>query len=329
MPKIIKAEVLITRRCNLSCSYCNMPARVPELPPEQWIKIFDKLTSFLGCPFYAIYGAEPLMYSGIFHVLRYLNSQKHRMAYTIITNATLLDRLALNLIEENLQSITVSLDSLEDLGLDKSEDVKGAFAKKALSWALENRIPDIQATATVHRKNIREIPELVRRLTERGIWFSFDFIHNNKGDAAKELSKVGKPDAAFDFDEEKDVEVVQDFLRDMLELKKSGAKIYQPEAWFEFLLTDPVKYVIRREWFCWEPSWVTIDADGQVLICDDYLKPSGISAIELPERWDEFAAFKAAEVPKCRGCIWCTHWLSDFQLKDERGIAEISHGRLG
>lgn len=326
-PKIIKAEILITRRCNLSCSYCNMPANKVEIPASDWIDIFNILTDQLSCPFYPIYGAEPLLYPGIYDVIRYFADSK-KNACSILTNATLLtDEVKHKLLDSGLNSITLSVDGLS-MEERSSVAFRNSHSLKAIDWALKGGIPDIQGTSTVHKLNIRNIPNLVRFLSARGVWYSFDFIHDNKSEDGHypELSKVnGRSDLSFDFS---DMDTIMDFLYEMRVLKESGYKIYQSLGWFDYLLTYP-EQVVHRGWFCNRyPSWVTIDSDGQVLVCDDYLQPSGIFAKNLPDRWDDLIDFKDFVVDRCRGCIWSTHWMSQCQLIGGDGFVEVSHGRL-
>ena len=58
--QIVKAEILWTRKCPLSCPYCSMAnGRSNDLSIDQWKKGFDNLKQ-LGCGFAAFYGAEPL-----------------------------------------------------------------------------------------------------------------------------------------------------------------------------------------------------------------------------------------------------------------------------
>jgi len=323
--KIIKAEILISRQCNLRCGYCAMWRKERnEISVQAWIEIFETLTKKLSCPFYPIYGAEPLLYPGIYDIIKYF-SDNRTAAYSLLTNATQLDSVAKRkLLDAGLDSITLSVDSLSMPGngsIGKRNDV----ALKAIQWAIENRIEDVQGTSCVHRQNIEQIPELVRYLSSEGVWYSFDFIHDNKGQDPR-LSKVASPNPEYAFSWERDWHTILEFLETMLRMKKEGFMIYQPEAWFEKLLVDPIKFVVDREWKCSDPSWVTIDSDGSVLMCDDYFVPSGIPAVELPDRWDEFVEFKKREVKNCRGCAWCTHWLSDIQLA-EADIRAVTHGR--
>ena len=138
-PKLMKAEVLITRRCNLHCSYCNMPTNKAELTPAQWIEIFNVLTDELGCPFYPVYGAEPLLYEGIYEIVSYFADSK-KNAFSLLTNATMLDGLTrTKLLDAGLNSITFSVDDLSvwmPTAEKKSVAFRNSHALDAINWAL-------------------------------------------------------------------------------------------------------------------------------------------------------------------------------------------------
>ena len=60
MKKLIKAEILWTRKCPLKCSYCSMvDPFIERAPLELMVKGLSNLKD-LGCEFIAIYGASPL-----------------------------------------------------------------------------------------------------------------------------------------------------------------------------------------------------------------------------------------------------------------------------
>lgn len=324
-PLIMKAEILITRRCNLRCDYCRMPTSRPEIPPDKWIEIFESLTKRFGCPFYPIYGAEPLLYEGLEEIIKWFAGRED-CAYSILTNAVALtEEKKQSLLDAGLKSITLSVDSLAEISC-KSIHQRNDKALAAIDWALSAGIEDVQATATVHRQNMQNIAPLVNLLSEKGVWFSFDFIHDDKN--LPYYSKVASRNPMYAFDPI-DVVSLEHFLTQMRALKTSGMMIYQSFGWFDYLLEDPFR-IIDRTWRCSaDPAWVTIDSDGMVLICDDYQAPSWIYGWELADRWEDFKSFKENIHRSCRRCAWSTHWMAEQQLKDSQGVQQISHGRLG
>lgn len=339
--RVIKAEVLITRKCNIACDYCNMPIDglkgKKELAPQQWGDIFNRLTEELNCSFYAIYGAEPTFYSGIYDVIKILNGMEGRAAYSVLTNAILLLQkdIQKNFLDAGLKSITLSMDGVDDLQLDKHISARTNASRKALNWALSHRdvLEDIQVTSTVHRQNIGfQTTELIKFLSENGLWWSFDFVHDNKEKQGylPVFSKTTSRHEKYAFSDG-DEPLIVDFLNQLLLLKSEGYKIYQTDSWLKFLRDHPSK-VIQRDWVCDPyPAWLTIDSDGYMLVCDDYFLSAPIYAEDLPDKFEEFIEFRRKaliEGQGCRECIWSTHWMSYEQLKNQAGISHISHGRL-
>lgn len=327
-PKIVKAEILLTRRCNLRCKYCAIRANKAEISADEWIEIFNVLTEMLGCPFYPIYGAEPLLHEGIYDILKWF-ARGGKAHYSLLTNATMLDEVVKErLLDAGLKSITLSIDSLS-MYRQGSIGMRNDRALYAIEWAVKHKILDVQGTSTVHRSNIENIPDLVRFLSAKEVWFSFDFIHDSKSYLGfyPGHSKVSSiTDLAFSVQDEGKIRL---FLQTMCQMKVEGYRIYQPVEWFEFLLEDVLERVVYRNWICdSSPAWITIDSDGTVLVCDDYLQTSGIYATDLPKYWDQFCRFKEYVTKECRGCIWSTHWLAEEQLKSRHGVEQITHGRV-
>jgi hypothetical protein len=168
-----------------------------------------------------------------------------------------------------------------------------------------------------------------------GIWWSADLIHDNKVGRGEGLgydprySKVSNPHADYAFVHE-DVSSLGLFLCELVDMKGEGFKIYQSYSWLEFLLGAIESRAIRREWRCSDyPSWLTIDADGMMLVCDDFQAKAPIYAADLPDKFDEFVQFREGQLSGegCRGCAWSTHWMAYNQLDSEVGIHQVTHGR--
>ena len=93
------ANILLTRRCNLSCDYCNIVKNYEHLPlqyerveafheltGEQWMDIISRLKANNPDVFLILYGGEPTMYPDLDKVVKYCND--YNVAYTIISNNT-------------------------------------------------------------------------------------------------------------------------------------------------------------------------------------------------------------------------------------------------
>ncbi|MFP4379995.1 MAG: radical SAM protein [Candidatus Sumerlaeia bacterium] len=127
----------ITSRCNLRCSMCMQPRgadgqddsptlglRERELRPEEWIEVVDQAAS--AHPAFYFSGGEPLLYKGILDILRHI--KKRGMIAALVTNGTVLERYAEELVDIGVDNVTISLDGPEDVH-DNIRSVAGTFGR--------------------------------------------------------------------------------------------------------------------------------------------------------------------------------------------------------
>ncbi len=127
--KIVKAEILFTRKCPLSCRYCRMKNyNIQEIGIDKIIKGLEVIKK-LGGNFIAIYGAEPLVRFG--DLLKYQEEvTKLGIDSTVITSGLGLTEYKWEaLYKAGLRSITMSIDSL-----------KGSFIDRATAQKAENAL---------------------------------------------------------------------------------------------------------------------------------------------------------------------------------------------
>ena len=107
----LEAQLIVTRRCNLSCGYCtefdHSSAPVPLELLKERIDAIHRLrvvnTSLLG--------GEPLMHPDIVEIVRYCD-RKNQVSIT--TNGFLLtEKLVKKLNEAGLSNLQISIDAVE------------------------------------------------------------------------------------------------------------------------------------------------------------------------------------------------------------------------
>jgi|APSaa5957512576_1039674.scaffolds.fasta_scaffold24965_2 MoaA/NifB/PqqE/SkfB family radical SAM enzyme len=307
---ITKVELLWSRSCPFTCAGCRMPNNlrhdgVAETGHcgslEMWKKGIDKIRA-LGAEFIAIYGAEPLdRMEHLAEVIDHIRSLG--MATTVITALPNSNRMKLLLETSTLDSVTVSYDALNDAHKDEYSDAHRRTKSKA-GWSLfanNNQIRDKAVVATITADNVRHIPEMARRATERGYWFMFDVLHGDLGP----LGKCGRGDGVRPPSEND----LKEVMGELIALKQKGLKIHTST---EYLTKMQETYTgnPRDFWHCKGEStgWLTVDADGSIMPCDDWQKRYPHAKI-----WDEFdsadlSEWKQKAVTDCEGCAWNTHW---------------------
>ncbi|MGB0836986.1 MAG: GTP 3',8-cyclase MoaA [Flavobacteriaceae bacterium] len=112
-------RLAITDRCNLRCNYC-MPAQGIELSPkrdllsfEEYIKIVKNSVS-LGVNKVRITGGEPLVRKDVLSFFRQLSQIEGLKSWNLTTNGVLLDRYLPDLEKLGIDSVNLSMDSLQE-----------------------------------------------------------------------------------------------------------------------------------------------------------------------------------------------------------------------
>jgi len=201
--KIHIANVLLTRRCNLNCSYCAITknqGRIPaypkmdwykdnELISEKWIQIIKRLRLNNKDMFFIFYGGEPLLYSELSDILKYCN--ENNVNYTVISNNT--DGVQKR-IEEVISKIgkfkgfTSSVDPIENWKEHKNKELSD-IEKKSMCGILrlsdmkrKGIADDVVAEITATSQNIKYLYNTIKILTDNGIWSSITAIDDKKND---------------------------------------------------------------------------------------------------------------------------------------------------
>lgn len=106
-------RISVTTRCNLNCIYCHMEGEKPsgdEMSVDEIARICKAFYD-LGVQKVKITGGEPLLRKDIIEIVQEMPPFKD---ISIVTNGTLLSKLAYELKEAGLHRINVSLDTLKE-----------------------------------------------------------------------------------------------------------------------------------------------------------------------------------------------------------------------
>ena len=196
MSKIRIVNWLLTRRCNLNCSYCaitknykNKPDEYPdiyyyhknEMDTETIIKGLEKFKLHNPDCFHILYGGEPLLRTDLPDIINYCN--KENIHYTIITNNTkdvkpMLEKLLLK--TDYITGFTGSVDPIIFNKYASGDTLNKSVAGLKRLTGFKDSIKDLVAEITITNDNVRYLYDLVSMLSNLGINSDITFIDISK-----------------------------------------------------------------------------------------------------------------------------------------------------
>jgi MoaA/NifB/PqqE/SkfB family radical SAM enzyme len=141
---VLLAHIIPTRRCNLSCGYCNEYDDVsPPIPTDEMIRRIDRL-AYLKTAIVTISGGEPLLHPEIETIIKRI--RHHGMIAGIITNGYLLTpRKIVALNEAGLEHLQISIDNIHPDDVSKKSlkvlDKKLEYLAEHAEFAVNSVLP--------------------------------------------------------------------------------------------------------------------------------------------------------------------------------------------
>ena len=175
----ILAHIIPTRRCNLSCAYCNEYDKVSNpVPTAEMLRRVDLLAA-LGTGIITFSGGEPLLHPDLDEILRAI--RRHGIIATLITNGYLLtpERIQ-RLNHAGLEHLQISIDNAQP------DDVSKKSLKvldKKLEWLAEHAEFDVNINSVLGAGVLH--PEDALLITQRALELGFEttvgIIHDHGG----------------------------------------------------------------------------------------------------------------------------------------------------
>lgn len=163
--KALYCQLIVTRRCNLSCGYCNEFDKVSQpVPYDTLVARIDHLTGVLGVTIMDFLGGEPLLHPQIAELIAY--ARRKGCWTNIITNGLLLsaERIA-QLNAAGLDSMCVSIDRINPTSFTH----KGLRPlRKRLRTLRANARFTVETNTVLCEETVDEFEELVNELKALG-----------------------------------------------------------------------------------------------------------------------------------------------------------------
>ncbi len=201
------AQLIITRRCNLSCGYCSEYDNFSEPVPVEDLKRRIDALHRLGAANITLLGGEPLIHPDVAEIVVYAGRKSN---VSLVTNGFLLrNGIIESLNQAGLNNLTVSIDTLH---ADPSR-----FIQKSLR-SLRTRLErlrnlakfDVHVTAVLCESSKDDFLELIDEIKSYGFGMSVNLIHNAKGyvtisgepylELYEEFYRRGKPFTFLDYE---------------------------------------------------------------------------------------------------------------------------------
>jgi MoaA/NifB/PqqE/SkfB family radical SAM enzyme len=163
--RALYCQLIVTRKCNLACGYCNEFDRVSQpVDYDELVRRMDRLVDVLGVTIMDFLGGEPLLHPRIADLVAYAKSKG---CWTnIITNGLLLsDGMVRALNEAGLDSMCVSIDRVNPTDFTH----KGLRPLRRKLQALRRNAQfQVETNTVLCEETVDEFEELVLSLKDLG-----------------------------------------------------------------------------------------------------------------------------------------------------------------
>ena len=190
----------VTRRCNLECTHCYLPAvtrkerpdisSVNELNTRMAFHLIDQIAVVNPEVMLILSGGEPLLRDDIFDISAYASEKG--MMVVLGSNGLLIDNaVARKLKQSGVSGISISLDSIDQLIHDKIRSCKGAWEKAV--EAIENCRNaglSVQINTVVTSGNCDDLPALMSFSQGLGVkvFSPFFLVCTGRGEELTDIS---------------------------------------------------------------------------------------------------------------------------------------------
>ncbi|HEV2678447.1 MAG TPA: radical SAM protein [Aliidongia sp.] len=173
------AQVVVTRRCNLSCGYCNeYDDFSPPVPVSDLLARVDHL-AVLNTASITFTGGEPLLHPDLDQVIR--AARGHGMIVTMITNGFKLSRKWIDRLNAaGLQGMQISIDNLEPdaISMKSLASVEGKLA--LLSKHAKFKV-NVNSVLGVTGERTQDVITVAETAAKYGLQHSVGVLHDHTG----------------------------------------------------------------------------------------------------------------------------------------------------
>lgn len=240
-----QVTISITEECPNNCIHCALPdtKNKAKLAPETVKATIDQVLE-MGTTFIIFDGGEPLTYSGLEDLIKYVDPDK-AITGMFTSGVGLTEERAISLKKAGLYSLTVSFDSAYEDKHDYVRGRKGVF--KSAVEAVKNGLKAgllVNIYVVLSRDNVNELEELYALASELGVHELSFYEIVPTGRWMEHASEIMTP---------KDMRKFENFVSQVRE--KEGPRVF------------PIPLVMKTTGCMAGRKWLHITPEGNILPC--------------------------------------------------------------
>jgi MoaA/NifB/PqqE/SkfB family radical SAM enzyme len=176
-PQPDTAILMITKRCNLTCQFCDLKNGNEEMKTEDAFQIIDNLNK-IGIKGIVLTGGEPFLHKGLFDIIAHAKEKGIKISIT--TNGSVLRDYIQQIINSKIDVINISLDGFEATH-DSLRMKKGLYeVVKNNIFELKDKQQNITINYVVTKDNFNELEAFYNWAQEQRIPVDFWPVNHSK-----------------------------------------------------------------------------------------------------------------------------------------------------
>lgn len=215
---LVTVKIHPTYRCNLRCTYCNLPnLKTPELTTDQWLAVIDELAD-IGCRRIAISGGEPLLRQDVADIIARV--RERGMSCAMTSNGVLVKRRIDDL--RPLNTLALSLDAAGP----ENDEVRGEGVLDAVIEAISAAKGvgiAVRVNAVVSNRTAHLLDDLLEFIDEHDLYLTVTVVRSGVPDLHHKAADV-KPE---------DDEIRKTLLR-LAELTQTNSRLLFSETTYRY-----------------------------------------------------------------------------------------------
>ena len=276
MSKIRIVNWILTRRCNLNCSYCGIVKNYklkPECYPDMnyyknnemstkvILNALKQMKKHNPDMFHIFYGGEPTLRKDLPDIINYCN--QNNILYTIISNNTPEVQPMINRLFQEVDYVQGFTSSVDAVSLNNKKELLDDKIKKSIygfqklkEMKESGKVKDVVAEVTITNHNIDSLQHIIEKLSLAKIYSSITFI---------DIAKT----SYYDFS---NVLSINELINPSLKVIQIITTLYNNDNFLIHMkeLLNQTLNILPSKYDCQLEKGVhniTIDADGGMRLC--------------------------------------------------------------